>query len=309
MTGSNLNTGINHLKTAPISKWRGIGLRVLATFLLAAMSACVHAAAKQAALGQIVFYRSLFALLPILIYAFWITPNFTSLKTSQPMQHLTRGVFGAVTMVLAFLSLAYLPVASATALAYLVPIISLPLAAHLLNERIAKPLLVAVIIGFVGVLLIVAPAFDTPELNRGILIGTAAGIGYAVLMAILRVYIKRMTDTETPVSIAFYFALICTALSVLSAPHTWPSVDIGTLVALIGAGTLGGLGHIAATEAVARAPLSVLAPFEYIGLIWAIGFDIFLFAQFPTFITLLGCALITAAAVFVLFSKRISGAA
>ncbi|MEP3638999.1 MAG: DMT family transporter [Paracoccaceae bacterium] len=308
MPDAKLTTSNKRSLVTPISKWRGIGLRVLATFLLASMSACVHAAAKQAALGQIVFYRSLFALLPILIYAFWVTPNFASLKTKHPMQHLTRGVFGAVTMVLAFLSLAYLPVASATALAYLVPIISLPLAAHLLHERIAKPLFFAVIIGFVGVLLIVAPAFDTPDLNRSILTGTAAGIGYAIFMAILRVYIKRMTDTETPVSIAFYFALICTVLSVFAAPQTWPSVDSATLVALIGAGILGGLGHIAATEAVARAPLSVLAPFEYLGLIWAIGFDIFLFAQFPTLVTLMGCVLITAAAVFVLFNKRISDA-
>ncbi len=273
---------------------------------MAAMSACVHAAAKQAALGQIVFFRSVLALIPILIYAAWITPNLSSLKTSQPKQHLTRGVFGTITMVLAFLSLAYLPVASATALAYLVPIISLPLAAHHLNEQIGRPLVVAVIIGFLGVVLIVSPAFDAPEINRGLLIGTMAGVGYAVLMAILRVYIKRMTETETPVSIAFYFALICATLSLLSNPASWPSVDTMTLAAMIGAGVLGGMGHIAATEAVMRTSLSVLAPFEYLGLVWAIGFDVFLFSQFPAPLALAGCGLITAAAVFVLFNDSAS---
>lgn len=283
----------------------GIALRVLATFLMAAMSASVHAAAKEATLGQIVFYRSTFALVPIVLYALWLAPGIRSLQSQNPMLHVTRGVIGCATMFLSFASLAYLPVANAIALAYLVPVVSLPLAGRFLRERIGFKLVVAVLLGLAGVIVMLFPALVAPDLNREVLIGTAAGLGYALTMGFVKVHIKSMTKTETPVSIAFYFALICGLLGGVTYFWGWPVVTGSALIGLVGAGILGGLAHIASTEAVARAPLSVLAPFEYTGMIWALMFDIVVFSQIPNGFSLTGCILILLAAVIVVFGDKI----
>lgn len=187
----------------------GIILRLTATFLMAAMSASVHAAAKEAVIGQIVFYRSLFALLPILIYAIWLGQFPKALKTQNPKLHLKRGFYGVPPMFFFFISLAYLPVANAIALGYLVPLFSLPLAAHFLKERLGQTIIIAALLGFLGVLTMLAPALAPSQVNEGMIIGTLAGLAYALNMGYIKIHTKSMTQTETPVSIAFYFALTC----------------------------------------------------------------------------------------------------
>lgn len=279
----------------------GAGLRLLAVFLVTAMSATVHKVAQSLPVGQIMFWRSGFALLPICLYLLWRRDFPAGLRTKRPMLHVTRGLLGAFTMALSFLSLAYLPVANAQAIAYLAPIFTLPLAALFLNERLTRSVLVAVILGFGGVMFLLWEAFELP--GEGALIGIAAALGYALTMAFVRVHTKTMTHSESSTAIAFYFALTAMVFGLFTAPFGWESLARDEVLYLFLAGILGGVGHIVSNEAVARAPVSTLAPFDFTGLIWALVFDLMFFQVLPSALGLVGMALITCAAMSVVWVR------
>jgi drug/metabolite transporter (DMT)-like permease len=284
----------------------GIGLRLLATLLFTLMSVSVRLASFEAPVGQIVFWRSAVALGPILIYLWWQGQLRHGLKTTRPLGHVKRSAFGCAAMFFSFLSLAHLPVALATALSFLAPLILVAFAMAWLGERPGPLVIGATLAGFAGVVLILWPAISGPAWAVGTLIGVAAGLANAATTALAKVEIKRLTATETPASIAFYFAIICAAGGLLTWPFGWAAVGPQGHAALIAAGIFGGLAHIAMTEAVARAPASTLAPFEYTAMIWAVLFDIALFAIWPDRFMLLGAMLIVGAAACVAFAGQLA---
>ncbi|RED13876.1 DMT family transporter [Pontivivens insulae] len=292
-----MSKGASHtLREARSTHLSGIGLRLLAAFLITAMSAAIHAVADRLPVGQIMFWRALLALPPILIYMLWRNE---SLRTAHPRLHITRGALGAISMALSFLSLAYLPVANAQALAYLAPVLALPLAALLLGERLTLTVILAAALGFGGVLAMLWQALALP--GDGAAIGVAAGLAYAFTMAFVRVHTKRMTVTEGSSTIAFYFAIVAAASGLVTLPFGWQPLSLTSFTWLTLAGLLGGVGHIISNEATARAPVSTLAPFDFTGLIWALGFDLILFATLPSGLGWLGIALITGAALLITF--------
>ncbi|KXF90903.1 hypothetical protein AT574_09680 [Phaeobacter inhibens] len=281
---------------------QGIGLRLLAAFLMTAMSAAIHGAAQSVPIGQIMFWRSVLALIPIVFYMIWRGEFPAALKTRYPRLHVTRSAFGAFSMAMSFVSLAYLPVANALALAYLAPVLVLPLSAILLGERLTAAIIVAISFGFAGVVLLLWEAMELP--GDGALIGVAAGLAYAVTMAFVRVHTKTMMATEGSSSIAFYFAIVSAVLGLASLPLGWVFLSTEIFGWLVLAGLIGGIGHIVANEAVARAPVSTLAPFDFTGLVWALGFDLVLFSVIPGALGVLGVFAITLAALLVTFMGR-----
>ncbi|WP_163850067.1 DMT family transporter [Pseudooceanicola aestuarii] len=279
----------------------GIALRLLSVFLMTAMSAAVHALGHRAELGQIMTWRSAVALLPILAYMRLRGEFPNGLRSKRPVLHLTRGLFGALSMALSFVSLTYLPVANAQALAYLAPVLTLPLAAGLLGERMSRRVPLAVALGFAGVILMLWTALEFP--GDGALVGLLAGLGYALTMAFVRVHIKSMTATESVAAIAFWFAIVSAAVGLVLSPDPFANLASGDMVILTAAGLLGGAGHIAATEAVARAPVSTIAPFDFSGLIWAVVFDLVLFGLLPGGIGIVGMGAILAAGAMVMAQR------
>lgn len=277
----------------------GITLRLLATFLFAAMSLAVRMAAVEAPVGQIMFWRSAVALGPILLYLWWRGDLPQGLKTQRAFGHFKRSALGAAAMFFSFLSLAHLPLALATALSFLAPLITIPAAIAFLRELPAPTVLWATAVGFLGVLVMLLPAFAQPEAAWGTAIGVGAGVLCAVTTAFAKIEIKKLTATETPAAIAFYFAVVSALGGLLSYPLGWADTSLSGLAALIASGLVGGLAHIAMTEAIARAPASTLAPFEYTAMIWALLFDLMVFATIPDFFGLAGAAAIVAAAAIV----------
>ncbi|WBU64372.1 DMT family transporter [Paracoccus aerodenitrificans] len=280
----------------------GIWLRLAAAFLITAMSALIREASDAATLGQIIFWRSAVAMIPICIYMALRGSFPGAFRTARPGAHFLRGTLGALAMGCSFISLTYLPVAHAEALGFLGPVLVLPAAALLLRETISLRLVLAVLVGFAGVIAMLWEGLTMPGANA--MIGVAAGLAFAGLTALYRDYVKAMTRTESAATISFYFALFTTCVGLLTLPFGWNSLDPGTTAVLIGAGLLGGLAHIAATEAVARAPVSVLAPFDFTGLIWAVMFDFVLFSTLPGLPGWVGIVAITLAGLLVMLPAR-----
>lgn len=287
----------------------GIALRLLATLFFSLMSLSVQVASVEAPVGQIVFWRSAVALAPILVYLAWRGQLRHGLRTDRPISHLKRSLYGCAAMFFSFLSIAHLPLALATALSFLAPLIVVPVAMATLGERPGWLVGGATLVGFFGVAMMLWPAMSGPALAVGTLVGVGAGLACAATTALAKTEIKRLTATEAPAAIAFYFALVCAACGLATLPFGWVDVGRPALIALVASGVFGGLAHITMTEAVARAPVSTLAPFEYTAMIWALLFDVLLFALWPEPSSLFGALLIVIAAAGVAFAGRIQALA
>jgi drug/metabolite transporter (DMT)-like permease len=289
----------------PENRNGGILLRLVATLLFTLMALSVRLASVEAPTGQIVFWRSAVALVPIVLYLAWRGQLPGGLRTNRPMGHLMRSLLGGSAMFFSFISLAHLPLVLATALGFLAPLLVVPAAIAFLKERPGPVVIAASIAGFIGVVIMLLPAMEGPSLDRSTLIGVAAGIAMAVVTAAAKVQIKALTATEAPGTIAFYFAVVCSILGLLTWPFGWTSPSGPALLALVASGLFGGLAHIAMTEALARAPASTLAPFEYTAPLWAVLFDIVIFVLLPTTLGLVGAGIIVAAAMAVAFADRV----
>lgn len=268
--------GMSSSPTSPrqINPTIALWLATFALFTLTAMNAIIHEAAKVAPVGQLVFWRSFVALGPILLYLLVRGELGTAMRTKYPHKHLIRGILGAGVMMFNFIALAYLSVGLATAISYLTPILSICAAMVFLRERPGMVVILGVVLGLAGILLMLFPALVGTEIRQGTLIGVAAGLAMAGTNALSRVQVKDLTRTDPPASIALSFAVVSTLVGLVTALFGWAELDSQTLMLLITAGLLGGMGHILMTEAVARAPVSLLAGYEYTGIIWAFMFDV-----------------------------------
>jgi drug/metabolite transporter (DMT)-like permease len=263
----------SHLSTRSVNPTAALWLATAALVIMAAMNAAIHEAAKVAPVGQLVFWRSIVALGPILLYLWARGELRTAVRTRYPHKHLIRGVLGAAVMMFNFIALAYLSVGLATAISYLTPILSICAAMAFLRERPGAVVIAGVALGLLGIVLMLYPALLGTEMRQGTLIGVAAGIAMAATNALSRVQVKDLTRTDPPASIALSFAVVSSIVGLVTALFGWAELDSQTFGLLFAAGLLGGMGHVLMTEAVARAPVSLLAGYEYTGIIWAFLFD------------------------------------
>jgi drug/metabolite transporter (DMT)-like permease len=268
------------------------------------MSLCVRLASETLPVGQIVFWRNLLAVVPIAFYLVAVGRFPAALVTRRPGGHLVRGALGCIAMVAFFSSVARLPLALATALAFLAPLLSVPMAVLFLRERPGLWALGALLLGLAGTLLILLPAMEGPSLDLVVATGVTAGFLGALFAALVRVQIRDLTATEHPGAIAFYFSVIASILTLPSVALGWAPVDGEAMVWLAGAGIAGGLGQVALCEALSRGTVSRLAPLEYTGLVFAFALDLLVFGIIPAPIALLGAAMIVGASTVVAFRGR-----
>ena len=258
---------------------QGIALRILSGLLFAAMVACIKTVADTVPLGQIVFFRSFVALLPLVMFLAWRREFPSGLRTRRPWGHAVRALIGAAAMYTSFAALARLGVAEATLLGYLAPLFLTLLAVAILGERLTRSRAAGLGLGFAGVLALTAP--DLVTAAAGVDARRMTGIGLAVTSALLTaaamVQIRRLTATENPGAIAFWFAAVASLGGLASLHWGWIVPDAPTLGLLVLAGLLGGCAHIAMTVSFKLAEASALAPFEYVTLIWAVLADLWLF--------------------------------
>lgn len=280
-------------------------LYLLATLLFSLLSACVRLLSRDVPVGEIVFFRSTLALLPLTLYLAAKGQFPSGIVTRHPRAHLLRGVFSVGSMYLSFLTLSLLPQANATALSFVAPLLVMGLAPLILRERPHTMVFVGAVLGFAGILVMVLPALQGSA-DTTVIYGTLSGLGCAACTAAAMTQIKRLTATENPGAIVLYFCLSCGTAGLLSSLFTpWVMPGLATMGLLLAAGLVGGLAHIAMTESLARAPATVVAPLEYTSMLWAVGFDLVLFDLFPGPMTLLGSGVIIASAVLVtVYSRR-----
>lgn len=138
---------------------RGIALKIASTFVFTLMLVCVKAVADRIPPGEIVFARSFFALVPIVAMLLWQGEFPRALRTRRPWVHVSRGTVGVTSMALSFAALAFLPLPESMMIGYAAPLMIVILAALVLHEDVRLFRWTAVGIGFVGIVIILAPRF------------------------------------------------------------------------------------------------------------------------------------------------------
>jgi drug/metabolite transporter (DMT)-like permease len=289
--------------------FKAIGLKLISALLFAAMSALVRKLGDVAPVGQMVFFRSAFAILPVLVIYAIRGELSSAVRTGRPLGQLGRGSLSVAGMFTNFSALTRLPLADATAISFASPLITVALAAVVLKERVRIYRWSAVLIGFAGVIIMLIPHFDFSRYAAaGATVTAAAGSLFALTSAVCNagtvIQTRRLTQTETTSSIVFYFSLICAIAGALTLPFAWHWPTGRELVALVALGILGGLAHIFLTESYRYAPASVVAPFDYSAMLWALVLGYWLFGELPAKLVYLGAAIVTAAGLFVIWRER-----
>ncbi len=254
-----------------------IGLRILSGMLFACMAMIVKALSDDVPLGQIVFFRSAFALIPLVVFL-WMKSEFPSgLTTRRPLGYIARSTFGALAMFTSFASISRLPLAEATLLGYLSPAFTSIAAFFILGERSTIWRLGGIGLGILGVLALVWPELGGGSFDLPRVIGYALGLLTGILTAFAMIMVRSLSKTESPGAIAFYFVLASMAGGLITLPLGWATPDLTSLTLLILAGISGGLAHIAMTLSFRHAEASRLSPFEYLAILWPILADLLIF--------------------------------
>lgn len=280
-----------------------IALKLLAVGMFTSMAAMIKATADIVPPGEAVFFRSFFAIPVILI---WLTQRHqlsVGLIPKNLMGHVWRGFVGTMGMALTFSGLGLLPLPEVTAIGYAAPLFTVIFAALLLGERVRLFRLSAVGLGLVGVLIVVSPRLGAP-LEDSATLGAAMILAATVFRALAQIHIRRLVQTDHTAAIVFYFSATASVLSLLTLPFGWVVPDIKTLLILIGAGLVGGTAQILVTSSYRFAPASMLAPFDYASMLFAVFIGYFWFSEVPTLTMLGGSALVIAGGILIIWRER-----
>lgn len=293
-----------------MTSFAGIGLKVLSTFLFALMVAIIKHLSDSVPTGEIVFARCFFALIPLFVMSLFQGNLMDCVRTERPWRHAGRALVGAGAMFNWFLALKYLPLPEATAISFAAPLLVVALAAWFLGERVRIYRWSAVAVGFVGVSIILYPRLVASlsqgggEADDGTLFGVITAVVATILMAVASILVRNMTKTEKNAAIIFYFFVATSVFSLASLYWGWVIPDWSVLGLLILSGLLGGVAQIAMTQAFRLTEASLLAPFDYFNMVWALILGILIFGEFPSPAVLIGGAIVVMAGLFVILRER-----
>lgn len=277
-----------------------IGLRLLSVAAFAAMGAAIKLAEKGGAgLAESLFFRQLLSL-PVVIGFIATGPGLKSVRTQRLGPHLLRTTIGLTSMACMFAAIMMLPLAEATTLQFTVPVFATILSALFLQEQVGWHRWGAVLAGFLGVLVITQPGSGHIPL-----LGAAVGLTAAALSATVSILIRRLSQSELPSTIVFWFAVLSlppllVAFLFEAEPH--PPATWAWLVAV---GLLGGVGQLAMTSSLKFGPISVVVPMDYSSLIWATLYGWLIFAVLPGLSTWLGAPIIIGSGLYIVLREQL----
>jgi drug/metabolite transporter (DMT)-like permease len=277
---------------------RGIFYMVISTVLFAAVNAIVKWEVAKYPVGEVAFYRALFALVAVAVVILPKT-GIAVFRTRRYLAHIQRGVsqFGSMTCM--FMAFSLMSLGSAVAIGFAAPLFTTLLSAVLLKERVGPHRWSALAIGFVGVLIVTEPGAGTFQT------GAFFALANAVLISSVAVAIRRMSLTESTETLTIYQMIVITGCTLFLLPFGFKSptwLDAGALV-LAGIGN--GVAQYWWTRALTLAPPSAVVPFNYLSLIWATLLGLAIWGDVPTPHLLLGAAVVVASGLYILWRETL----
>ena len=283
----------------------GIALRLLAMLSLSLMFVLV----KRIDAAGIHIVESLFwrqaIVLPMLVGWALTRGGLAIYRTHRIGPHARRAMMGLTGMALNFGGMIFLPMAEATTINLSVPIFAVIFAALFLGEPTGWQRWSAVLVGFLGVLLVLNP---TTLVAQGFTghhgLGTLIALGGAVMTALITIQVRDLARTESPMTIVFWFSLISMLPLGLALPFVMTAHGAGEWALLIGLGLLGAVVQLSLTGALRLAPVAVVTPMDYSSLLWSIACGWFFFGTLPAETTWVGAPLIVASGLFIAWREH-----
>ena len=281
-----------------------VSLKLSALVLFTLMQAAVKALSADFPPGEMVFFRSLFAVPIIIAWLLYRGELAQGLVVKKPMGHFWRGVLGTSAMGLTFTGLSLLPLPEVTAIGYATPIFTLILAAVMLGERIRMIRIGAVAIGLLGVLIMIWPRLGGSNLDTAATIGALCVLAATIARGFVQIHIRQLVQVDHPAAVVFYFSITATLLSAVTAFWGWtmPTWEQALILAFMG--LLGGVAQILVTSSYRYAQASMLAPYDYTMMLFAIVIGYIWFDELPTLVMLGGAALVIMGNVLVILRER-----
>ncbi|MEM7425356.1 MAG: DMT family transporter [Pseudomonadota bacterium] len=274
----------------------GIVYALIAIACFSTMDAMVKWESASFSVAQVIFFRSAFAFVPI-AFAIWMSGSWDAVKVNDAWAHVWRALIGLCAMSSVFTAFALMKLADVVAIVFAAPVFATALSVPILGEKVGPRRWLAVAAGFLGVLVIIRPGTSAFEPVAMIALFGAACIG------ITTVYVRKLTRTETNISIVFYFTVTTAIASAVTLPFFWKTpgmVDFGLLSAI---GLLGGVAQLFQTSAARHAEIATITPFKYTAILWAMLYGFLIWREVPDGWTLLGAAIVAGSGLFIVLRE------
>jgi drug/metabolite transporter (DMT)-like permease len=270
---------------------------ICSSFFFGIAAALIKLASPKFSVFEIAFCRNLFGLIP----ALWMSSRIGSsgFRAVNLMAHFWRGLFGVASMLCIFYAYSLIPLPDATSISFSSPLFITTFSALFLHEQVGRHRWIAVLVGFLGVLIIMKP-------GSGVVThGGVAALGSGLFYALAMISLRKLRHTENTEVTTLYFTLLATIVTGLFVPFNWKAPDLSGAIYLISIGLLSGVGQYLLTKAYGLAEASVISPFIYVSIIWATTFGILLWGDIPTTSMVIGTGIIILSGLYILHRERV----
>ena len=273
------------------NNFKAITAMLLAVFCVTIMSVQAKLIGIEYNAVQITFARAIVVLILLMPFIYKLG-GLNFLKTKKPFLHFFRGLAGLIGNVMFFLAFQRLPVADVTVISQAVPIFSCILAIIFLGETIGWRRWTAITIGFLGVIIAINPSVN-------IAVASLYALGGTLMWSTTIIFLRLLGSTEHPVKTVFYFMLVSVLITSIFQPFLWKEPSFEVILLFIGIGVAAFLTQLLMTYALQKAPASIVSPFNYTGIVWAIIFDYVIWNANPMFATIFGGIIITISGIYI----------
>ena len=280
---------------------KGILFMVGAVSLFAIQNAVVKDLVSAYPVSQVVFFRYFFGLIPILFLVARMHGGLGVLRTGMPGRHVLRGLLGVVATAGMFYGFQNLPLAEATSIAFVTPIFITVLGVFLLKEAVGWRRWSAILVGLAGVMIILRPGAGVIDPAALIILAACFAVAITLVMS------RQMSRKECPATIAFHFTWVSALVSGIAMASHWQTPDLADWGMFLALGLLGGTAYLLVIRAYALAPGSIIAPFDYLHILWASVLGFFLWGDVPGLNVALGAAIVIASGLYILHRETTVG--
>ena len=249
-------------------------------------------------LGQVLFFRGFFGL----VFYFFIIPR-ERLKnfyyTKRTGLHFLRCLFGLIALISIFIALRNLPLATVVSISFAAPIFTTIFSIFFLSEKVGMYRWLAVIVGFIGIIVITEPGFSPLNIYFVYPIIFCLGLSYVAIA------IRQLSTTEPIWLIALNFSAAITLVSFFTIPFGWIMPDIKDLILLSLIGIFGGVANLWLSQSYKFSEVSLVTPLKYLALVFAIIFGYFIWNEIPSIKTLAGAFLVIISSI-IIFRREVT---
>lgn len=279
---------------------RGILLMFIALGVFTLMDSIAKYLSRWYPVPGLVWARYAINVLMLLAFLAW-RGELRYVRTARPAIQVARGVLLGLATVIYFTALSHMPLAEASAIAFVLPLFVAVLAVPMLGERLDAPRLIAILVGLVGALVIVRPG------SAVFTVYALLPLGMALMNALYQILTRKVAGLEPPLTSLFYGSLVGAVMFAPVLPFAWQTPQDPwhwTLLAILG--LLATVGHFILIRAFDYAPATLLAPFVYTQLLWTMLAGLLVFGDFPDRWSLAGMAIIVAAGLYLAGRQRLT---